>query len=178
MPDAKSHGREPGGTTLLDLTSTPRKTKAMKDQELVIAAGGYQAAPTTLGLPIIVQVARAECAGHDSPGFMEIGEYHDEPDTYTCRPVLEKSSATVACRWDDDGLPFVDMLPLILATDTLIPEETNVRIPISRTKLANGQHVVLLHFGKLIYQPVEKGKGKKKTNSPAPAPTPTPEDKA
>ena len=174
MPDAKNHVPEvePNDTTLLDLTSIARKTKAMKDVELFIAAGGYQGYPTTLGLPVVVQVAKTECAGHDRPGFMEIGKYHAEPDTYTCRPVLEQSKSTVPCRWDDDGLPFIDMLPLIIATDTVIPEETHVRIPISRTTLANGQHVMLLHFGKLIYQPVEKGKGKKKADAPAPSSAP------
>lgn len=176
MPDSKKQDPElePGGTTLLDLTNTPRKTKAMKDQELVILAGGYGGTPTTLGQPLFIEVAKIECSGHDQPGFMEVGKFHDEKDTYTVRPVLEKNNATVSCRWDENGFPIIDMLPLIIATDTMIPEETNVRIPISRTELSNGQEVVLLHFGKLTYQPVEKGKGRKKASTPAPAPSPDP----
>lgn len=174
MTDAESRvpELEPGGTTLLDLTSTPRKTRGMKDQELVILAGGYGGTPTTLGQPLFVEVAKAECAGHDQPGFWEVGRYHDEKDTYTARPVLEKNNATLPCRWDENGFPIIDMLPIIIATDTLIPEETNVRIPVSRKRLSNGQEVVLLHFGKLTYQPVEKGKGKKKAAPPTSSSTP------
>jgi hypothetical protein len=164
MPDAKDHvpSVEPASTTLLDLSEVGRKTKNMKDRELVIPAGSYQASPTTLGLPVIVEVAKAECAGHDQPSFMETGDYSGEPNTVTARPVLQANKSTVPCRWDENGVPFIDSLPIIIAKDILIPEDTNVSIPISRKTLANGQEVVLLHLGQLKYTPVEKGKRSKK----------------
>lgn len=162
-PKVPANPGKTGNTKLINLRGVKRKTKSMKDPELVIPADSYIASPTALGFPLFSEAARLECAGHDRPGFQEIGDYEDEPDTLTFRPCLTETDSTLKCRWDpaNEAL-YIDMLPLLLARDIDIPKATNVNIPISRTKLSNGSEVVLVHLGKLTYLPKEKRAPRKK----------------
>lgn len=151
-----------GGTRPLNLRAIRRKTKRMNDPEILIPAGTYQGNPSALAYPFFVEAAKHECANHSSPGFLEVGNYEDEngPETLTLRPCLTENDSTIRCRWDLKRSPLsIDMLPIILARDILIPDQTNVAIPVTQKTLSGGAHVVLLHVGKLVYRPVETGKG-------------------
>ncbi|HYF95231.1 MAG TPA: hypothetical protein VD969_23720 [Symbiobacteriaceae bacterium] len=152
-----------GKIKLLNVRSIQRRTKNMNDPELVIPAGCYQGQPTALAYPMFEQTARKALSGHDRPGYWEIGEYEEAEDTIAFRPSLVETDASVTCRWDTEkGDLYIDMLPIILIREMKIPEETNVHIPVSTTNVAGVGEVVLLHFDRLTYQPVENGKRAKK----------------
>jgi hypothetical protein len=157
--DSESTGGS-GSTRPLNLRNLRRKTKNMHDPEIVIPFGTYQGLPSSLAYPFFARAAIHECANHDSPGFLEVGEYEDEPDTLTLRPCLAANDSTITCRWDLKRAPLsIDMLPIVLVRDILIPAQTNVAIPVSQKVLKNGAHVILLHLGKLAYRLVETAKG-------------------
>jgi len=162
--DQKNQGQPAvGGHKLLNLRNIERKTKNMKVAELAIADGTYQGEVSALAYPKCVTVAKATCEGHERPGFWEMGIYEAEEDTYTAKPSLVETDATIKCRWDDKNESlFVDMMPIILARKMVIPKETSVHIPMGTAHVKDVGEVLLLRFGQLTFQAVQKGKRTKK----------------
>ncbi|HWI50625.1 MAG TPA: hypothetical protein VNT01_00610 [Symbiobacteriaceae bacterium] len=162
--DQKNQGQPTvGGHKLLNLRNIERRTKNMKDAELVIADGTYQGAVSALAYPKCLTVAKAACDGHERPGFWEIGIYEEEEDTYTARPSLVETDATIKIRWDEKNEDlWVDMMTIILARKMEIPKNTNVHIPMGTAFVQGVGDVLLLRFGQLTFQAVQKGKRTKK----------------
>jgi len=162
--EQKAPGKPTNGHKLLNLRSVERKTKNMKDAEITIGSGSYQGEASALAYPKCVAVARAGCDGYEYPENWEIGIYEEEEDTYTARPSLVETDATIKCRWDqtNENLVF-DMMTIILARKMVIPKATNVHIPMGTAYVHDVGDVLLFRFGQLTFQAVEKGKRTKKS---------------
>jgi hypothetical protein len=121
------------GSRPLNFSQIVRQTKNMKGPELFISAGTYKGYCSALAYPIMEDVATAVCAGHEKPGYMEIGELEDDPKTLTATPSLTPNDATVEAKFDPTNkVVVIDMYPIMVARQILAPKETNIHIPIAR----------------------------------------------
>lgn len=153
------------GSRPLNFSQILRQTKGMNGPEIFIAPGTYKGYSSALAYPIMEGVATTVCAGHEQPGFMEIGELEEDPKTLTATPALKSSESTVAVKFDTTNkVVIIDMYPIMVARQLLAPKDTTIHIPIARYDQL-GHPTILIKLGELNYQVVERGSRTKKGTS-------------
>jgi hypothetical protein len=171
-------GKQPdnlGAQAPFDFDKVLRKTKSMKEAELIFKWDTYMADCSSLALTYVRDLATALAVGSDRPDFVELTRYGENGDVIA-RPIQNRNSSCVDVTWSKNNKKArIDLSKLHMLQRVAIQRRTRARIAVIREDVPGVGPVLIFRLSEIKVDAIKEGKKRNTTKKAEPAVQPTSE---